>query len=87
MKNAIGAVILIGVLLVILFGECGGGSLCMPPVSRIAIASVILYVVIRVFSLRRVSFSEASLIGKIEIVIGGTLAFVALATIVILGFW
>ena len=81
-RNAIGAVFLVFFLLVLLFFDCDGASLCIPPVSRIAIAVLILYVVFRAFSLRNVSFSEASTLGKIEIVIGSTLALIALAVLV-----
>ncbi len=80
-RNAFGAVFLIVILLVLLFSHCDGGTLCKPPLSRVAIALLIVYVVVRAFSLRKVSFSEASKLAKFEIVIGGTLAFVALAVL------
>lgn len=88
-KNAFGALILIGLLLVILFGHCvdAGVSDCKPSISQIAIAVAILYFVIRAFSLRGVRFSEASLIAKIEMTIVGALAAIALVFIIVMNFW
>lgn len=86
-RNALGLVILIGVLLVILFGHCGGVSACRPSVSQIAVALAILYFVFRAFSLRGVRFSEASPMARIEMIIGGALAFLALAFLIVMDFW
>ena len=86
-RNFFGAIFLVVLLGVLLFEPCGGGSLCWPPTSRIIIAIVMLYVVVRAFMLRGVSFAEASTLGKIEIVIGGTLGFIALAFLVAMHLW
>ncbi len=86
-RSFFGAIFLIVLLGVLLFEPCGGGSICWPPASRIVIAVVILYVVVRAYMLWGVSFAEASMLGKIEIVIGGALGFIALAFLAAMHIW